>query len=163
MIRVLALIISLLVSSLTAQETSSSLTRQKLEVLELKKELTNFYEEKESEYQENKKELEDILTQIEKEKKEIKELHDRNALLLKEIKLEIDSKTAKIYNNMKAKNAADIFNNMIADGKIDDVFAIILRIKETQATQILKFLTVENSSIITYMLEEYKLKYGQKD
>lgn len=162
MIRVLALIIFLL-SSIYSQETSSSLTRQKLEVLELKKELTNFYEEKEAEYQENKKELEDILTQIEKEKKAIKELHDRNALLLKEIKLEIDSKTAKIYNSMKAKNAADIFNNMIADGKIDDVFAIILRIKETQATQILKFLTVENSSIITYMLEEYKLKYGQKD
>lgn len=54
---------------LNAQETSSSLTRQKLEVMELKKELNTFYEEKEKEYQENKKELEDILTQIEKEKK----------------------------------------------------------------------------------------------
>lgn len=162
MIRVLALIIFLL-SSIYSQETSSSLTRQKLEVLELKKELTSFYEEKESEYQENKKELEDILTQIEKEKKEIKELHDKNALLLKEINLEIESKTAKIYNNLKAKSAATIFDNMIADGKVDDVFAIMLRIKEIQATQILKFLTVENSSLITHMLEEYKLKYGQKD
>jgi flagellar motility protein MotE (MotC chaperone) len=162
LIRVLALIIFLL-SSIYSQETSSSLTRQKLEVLELKKELTNFYEEKESEYQENKKELEDILTQIEKEKKEIKELHDKNALLLKEINLEIESKTAKIYNNLKAKSAATIFDNMIADGKVDDVFAIMLRIKEIQATQILKFLTVENSSLITHMLEEYKLKYGQKD
>ena len=32
---------------LNAQETSSSLTRQKLEVMELKKELNTFYEEKE--------------------------------------------------------------------------------------------------------------------
>ena len=57
------------VGFLSAQETSSSLTRQKLEVTELKKELTTFYEEKEKEYKGNKKELEDILLQIEKEKK----------------------------------------------------------------------------------------------
>ena len=90
---------------LNAQETSSSLTRQKLEVMELKKELNTFYEEKEKEYQENKKELEDILTQIEKEKKDIKTLHDKNEQILKEIKLEVDSKVAKIYNGMKPKNA----------------------------------------------------------
>lgn len=162
MLRVFVISIFLL-NCLNAQETSSSLTRQKLEVLELKKELTNFYEEKESEYQETKKELEDILAQIEKEKKEIKELHDSNALILKEIKLELESKTSKIYNNMKSKNAAAIFDNMIADGKIDDVFAIILRIKEIQATQILKFLSIENSSLITNMLENSKLNYEQKD
>lgn len=40
---------------LNAQETSSSLTRQKIEVMELKKELNNFYNEKEQEYQERKK------------------------------------------------------------------------------------------------------------
>ncbi|WP_198304565.1 hypothetical protein [Arcobacter vandammei] len=141
---------------LNAQETSSSLTRQKLEVLELKKELNNFYEEKEKEYQENKKELEDILAQIEKEKNEIKTLHDRNEEVLKEIKLEVDSKIAKIYNAMKAKNAAEIFDNMISEGKIDDVFAIILRLKENNVTQILKFMDISHSSIITHLLEDYK-------
>ena len=41
--------------SLNAEETSSSLTRQKIEVMELKKELNNFYNEKEKEYQDRKK------------------------------------------------------------------------------------------------------------
>ncbi len=143
---------------LNAQETSNSLNRQKLEVMEIKKELNTFYEEKEKEYQENKKELEDILTQIEKEKKEIKALHDRNEQILKEIKLEIDTKIAKIYNAMKAKNAAEIFDNMISEGKIDDVFAIILRLKENNVTQILKFMDISHSSIITHLLEDYKNK-----
>src|SRR5574344_1229157 len=141
-----------------AQETSSSLTRQKLEVLELKKEFQNFYDEKEKEYQDNKKELEDILTQIEKEKIEIKALHEKNAQVLKEIKLEVDTKVAKIYNAMKAKNAAQIFDNMISEGKIDDVFAIILRLKENNVTQILKFMDISHSSIVTHLLEDYKNK-----
>jgi flagellar motility protein MotE (MotC chaperone) len=141
-----------------AQETSSSLTRQKLEVLELKKEFQNFYDEKEKEYQDNKKELEDILTQIEKEKNEIKALHEKNAQVLKEIKLEVDTKVAKIYNAMKAKNAAQIFDNMISEGKIDDVFAIILRLKENNVTQILKFMDISHSSIVTHLLEDYKNK-----
>ena len=40
-----------------AVETSSSLTKQKMEVLELKNELNNFYNEKEKEYQRQKKGL----------------------------------------------------------------------------------------------------------
>lgn len=148
----------LLFSFLNAQDTSSSLTRQKLEVIELKKELNTFYEEKEKEYKTNKKELEDILSQIEKEKKEIKDLRDKNEQILKEIKLEVDSKIAKIYNAMKPKNAAEIFDNMIMEGKIDDVFAIILRLKETNVTQILKSMNVSNSSIVTHLLENYKSK-----
>ena len=125
MIKNIAILTIFFTMFVNAQETSSSLTRQKLEVLELKKEFQNFYDEKEKEYQDNKKELEDILTQIEKEKIEIKALHEKNAQVLKEIKLEVDTKVAKIYNAMKAKNAAQIFDNMISEGKIDDVFAII--------------------------------------
>ena len=90
-----------LITSLIAEETSSSLTRQKIEVLELKKELNNFYNEKEQEYQERKKELESILAQIQKEKEQIKKLHDGNLEILQDIKSEVQSKTAKIYNAMK--------------------------------------------------------------
>ena len=73
--------------------------------MELKKELNNFYNEKETEYQQRKKELENILSQIEKEKNQIKKLHDDNLEILQDIKQEIESKTAKIYNTMKPKNA----------------------------------------------------------
>ncbi len=60
-----------------AEETSSSLTKQRIEVMELKKELNNFYNEKETEYKQRKKELENILAQIEKEKRDIQRLHDK--------------------------------------------------------------------------------------
>lgn len=59
---------------------------------------------------------------------------------------------------MKPKNAAQIFDNMISEGKIDDVFAIILRLKENNVTQILKFMDISHSSIVTHLLEDYKNK-----
>lgn len=148
---------------LNAEETSSSLTRQKIEVMELKKELNNFYNEKEKEYQDRKKELENILAQIEKEKNQIKKLHDDNLQILQDIKAEVESKTSKIYNAMKPKNAADIFNQMIDEGKIEDVFDIILRLRESNVTQILKFLTVTNASRLTQKLEKYNLDKDKKD
>ena len=157
MISKLCLLI-LMTLSINAEETSSSLTRQKFEVIELKKELNNFYKEKEQEYQERKKELESILAQIQKEKSGIKNLHDKNLEILQDIKLEIESKTSKIYNSMKPKIAADIFNQMISEGKIDDVFDILIKLKESNVTQIMKFLSVSNASVITQMLENYNVK-----
>ena len=148
---------------LNAEETSSSLTKKKIEVMELKKELNNFYNEKEKEYQDRKKELENILAQIEKEKNQIKKLHDDNLQILQDIKAEVESKTSKIYNAMKPKNAADIFNQMIDEGKIEDVFDILLKLKENNVTQILKFLSVTNASIITQKLENYNIENEKKD
>jgi flagellar motility protein MotE (MotC chaperone) len=144
-------------------ETSNSLTRQKFEVIELKKELNDFYNEKEQEYQERKQELEGILAQIEKEKNEIKNLHDKNLEILQDIKLSVESKTSKIYNGMKAKIAADIFNQMISEGKTEDVFDIIIKLKESNVTQIMKFLSVANASVITQMLENFNIKNEKKD
>ena len=151
------------VIQINAVETSSSLTRQKMEVLELKNELNNFYNEKEKEYQSQKKELENLLAQVEKEKAETKRLHDKNLALLKDIRAEVQSKTVKIYDGMKAKNAAEIFDQMINEGKIEDVFDIILRLRESNVTQILKFLTVTNASRLTQKLEKYNLDKDKKD
>ena len=151
------------VIQINAVETSSSLTRQKKEVLELKNELNNFYNEKEKEYQTQKKELENLLAQVEKEKAETKRLHDKNLALLKDIRAEVQSKTVKIYDGMKAKNAAEIFDQMINEGKIEDVFDIILRLRESNVTQILKFLTVTNASRLTQKLEKYNLDKDKKD
>ena len=145
------------------EETSSSLTKQRIEVMELKKELNNFYKEKETEYQQRKKELENILAQIEKEKKAIQKLHDENLQTLKDIKLEVESKTAKIYNSMKPKNAADIFNQMIGEGKIEDVFDIMIKLKENNVTQILKFLSVSNASMITEKLKNFNADNEKKE
>lgn len=161
--RYLLLIICFGTYLFAVEETSSSLTKQRIEVMELKKELNNFYNEKETEYQQRKKELEGILAQIEKEKKDIQKLHDDNIETLKDIKNEVVTKTSKIYNGMKPKNAADIFNQMIGEGKIDDVFDIILKLKENNVTQIMKFLSVSNASMITEKLENYNKKDEKKE
>lgn len=137
--------------------SSAALIKQKIEVKELKQELNSFYNKKEKEYQERKQELETILTKIEKEKKEIESIRDENRELLANIKGEVDNKTANIYNKMKSKVAADIFNQMIVDGNIEGVFDIILRLKEAKVTELMKSLSPKNASILTKMLQEYKI------
>ena len=145
------------------EETSSSLTKQRIEVMDLKKELNIFYKEKETEYQQRKKELEGILSQIEKERNDIQKLHDKNLEILQDIKLEVENKTSKIYNSMKPKNAADIFNQMIGEGKIEDVFDIMIKLKENNVTQIMKFLTIENASMITQKIENFSVEKQKKE
>lgn len=149
-----------ILSSLLAEErvSSAALIKQKIEVKELKKELNIFYNKKEEEYQKRKKELDVILGKIEKERKEIESLKNQNLEILKDIKGEVGSKTAKIYNKMKPKIAAGIFNQMITEGKVEDVFAIILKIKENKVTALMKYLSTENASMLTLMLENYKNK-----
>lgn len=141
-----------------AQESTSDLIKQKIEIRELKKELNDFYNKKETEYKQRKKELQDILTKIEKDKEEIKNTRDSNLKILQDIKGEVSSKTSKIYNNMKPKVSAQIFDKMIEEGNIQDVFDIILKLKEKKVTLILKFLNVNNASQLTLMLKEYAKK-----
>ncbi len=163
MIRIFLFFIFFALSLFALEDTSSSLTKQKIEVVELKKQLNNFYNEKETEYQQRKKELENILSQIEKEKNKIQKLRDENTEILNIIKQEVENKTTKIYNSMKPKNAADIFNQMIGEGKIDDVFDIIVKLKENNVTQIMKFLSVSNASLLTEKFKNYNSENLKKE
>ncbi|AXH13353.1 MotE family protein [Halarcobacter bivalviorum] len=160
MIRVVFLfLISFIV--LNAQEervTSAALIKQKIEVKELKKELNTFYNKKEKEYQERKKELLDLIKKVETEKKAIEKIRNENLQLLQDINGEVEAKTSKIYNKMKPKVAASIFNEMINNGKVEDVFDIILRLKENNVTSLMKFLSPKNAAILTLMLKEYRAK-----
>ena len=163
MIRIFLFFILLGTFAFGVEETSSSLTKQRIEVMDLKKELNIFYKEKETEYQQRKKELEGILSQIEKERNAVQKLHDKNLEILQDIKLEVENKTSKIYNSMKPKNAADIFNQMIGEGKIEDVFDIMVKLKENNVTQIMKFLTIENASMITQKIENFSVEKQKKE
>ena len=163
MIRIFLFFILLGTFAFGVEETSSSLTKQRIEVMDLKKELNIFYKEKETEYQQRKKELEGILSQIEKERNAVQKLHDKNLEILQDIKLEVKNKTSKIYNSMKPKNAADIFNQMIGEGKIEDVFDIMIKLKENNVTQIMKFLTIENASMITQKIENFSVEKQKKE
>ncbi len=132
--------------------------KEKQEIIALKQELTEFYSKKEQEYQARKTELEALLSTIKSQKQEIKELYEKNKKILDDIEGKIESKTATIYNSMKPKVAASIFNKMIDEGKINDVFDIILRLKEKKVTQLMKFLGAQNAAALTEMLQNYKVK-----
>lgn len=157
MIKKVVLILTLVVCSYGQTQDSSYLTKQKIEIKELKKELNSFYNKKEKEYQERKKELETILAQVKREKTNIQELHDKNLKILQSIEQTVQSKTTKIYNSMKPKIAAGIFDVMISEGKLEDVFDIILKLKERNVTLLMKFLSVQNAAKITEMLENYNI------
>lgn len=163
MINKVLIVIVFSLSLNAAVETSSSLTKQKMEVLELKNELNNFYNEKEKEYQRQKKELEDILTKIEQEKAEIKRLYEKNDEILKEIRSEVVKKSIRVFELMKAKVAAEIFDQMILEGKIDDVFDIIVRLKEENVSNIMKTMSLENSSRLIQKLERYNKDKQKRD
>lgn len=163
MINKVLIVIVFSLSLNAAVETSSSLTKQKMEVLELKNELNNFYNEKDKEYQRQKKELEDILTKIEQEKAEIKRLYEKNDEILKEIRSEVVKKSIRVFELMKAKVAAEIFDQMILEGKIDDVFDIIVRLKEANVSNIMKTMSLENSSRLIQKLERYNKDKQKRD
>jgi flagellar motility protein MotE (MotC chaperone) len=132
--------------------------KEKKEIIALKKELNEFYNKKEKEYQENKAKIEKLLSKIKKEKDEIKTIYERNQEILKNIEGKVASKTAKIYNGMKPKIAGEIFTKMIKDGKIDDVFDIIITLKESKVTLLMKYLDKEDAADLTTMLKNYKVK-----
>ena len=163
MINKVLIVIVFSLSLNAAVETSSSLTKQKMEVLELKNELNNFYNEKEKEYQRQKKEHEDNLTKIEQEKAEIKRLYEKNDEILKEIRSEVVKKSIRVFELMKAKVAAEIFDQMILEGKIDDVFDIIVRLKEANVSNIMKTMSLENSSRLIQKLERYNKDKQKRD
>jgi flagellar motility protein MotE (MotC chaperone) len=145
-------------AEISKNASNTSLIKQKIEIRELKKQLNEFYNKKEKEYQTRKTELKTILNKIEKEKKAIQELHDANQQILNDVQSTVVSKTAKIYNKMKPKIAASIFDEMIKEGKIEDVFDIIVKLKEKTVTDLMKFLDPKNAAMLTIMLKNYKVK-----
>lgn len=155
MFKIIILCISYLYLTAAPQDEMSSI-KERNEIIGLKEELTIFYNKKELEYQKNKKELEELLKKVETKKKEIAELYSQNEIVLKDIRGEVESKTAKIYDTMKPKIAATIFNQMMSEGKIEDVFDIIIKLKERNVTGLMKFLDVEHAALITEKLKNYK-------
>ena len=148
-------------TSMHAISESASLVKEKKEVIQLKKDLNQFYNKKETEYKERKKELENILVSIQKEKAAIQRIYNENLEILKDVNGVVANKTTKIFNGMKPKTASGIFNKMIEDGKIDVVFDILMKIKEKKATLIMKFLSVENAAELTIMFQNFNINKGK--
>jgi len=137
----------------------SELYKQKQELLNIKDELNEFYEMKELEYQKNKKELEKIQKEIEQHEANIKKIKDQNQKILDEINRTITSKAMLMYDKMKLGVVINVFNEMINKGKIDEVFDIMLRMKNKRVMKILKKLDTKTTTIL---MEKMRIIKNQK-
>lgn len=139
-----------------------SLFKEKQELMAVKDELNEFYEVKELEYQKRKAELEKLHKQIKLNEENIIKIRDDNQRILDEINRKIVTKAMNMYDKMKLGIVVNIFNEMIKDGKIDEVFDIMLRMKEKRVMKILKKLDTEISTIIMKKMRDHKDKINSK-
>jgi len=138
------------------------LYKEKQELIAVKDELNDFYEKKELEYQKNKTQLEQIEQEIKTSQKDIQKIQDKNQKILKEIKRELINKAIRMYDKMKPKTVANIFNEMINNGKIDKVFDIIIRMKEKNVIKLMKNLDIKTSALLMEKMNIVKKQAKEK-
>ena len=132
--------------------------KQKNELIQLKKDLDQFYKAKENEYKKNKQKLDAINQDIQNRLKDIQATKDANQKILAEIKQTIVSKAMKLYGKMKPKLVKKILQKKIDDGEINDVFDIIVRLKDKKVMKLLKMFDTDTSTQLMDMMEKYKNK-----
>ncbi len=146
--KILLILIIIQVIGFCAEENNSLYFKEKQELLEVKDELNEFYETKELEYQKNKEELQRIQQEIQKSEEVIKKIKKENEKILKEIRGEITTKAINMFDKMKVGIVANIFTEMTNNGKIDEVFDIIIRMKEKNVIKIMKKLDTKTSALL---------------
>jgi len=104
--------------------------KQRYELEKLKKELDEFYNIKEQEYQNNKQSIDKVNLTIQSQLDDIKKIRDENQKILDEIEQKIVSKAMKLYSKMKPKLVKTILQKKIDSGDINEVFDIMVRLKE---------------------------------
>ena len=125
-----------------------ALYKEKQELLAVKDELNDFYETKELEYQKNKAELEELQKEIKKSEDNILETKRKNQEILDEINRVITNKVMLMYDKMKLGVVVNVFNEMISNGEIDEVFDIMVRMKKKRVMKILKKFDTKTSTIL---------------
>jgi hypothetical protein len=137
----------------------SDLYKEKQELLEIKDELNEFYEIKELEYQKNKKELYTLQENIQKEEKSILKIKEDTQEILDEINRVITTKAMTMYDKMKLSVVLSVFNEMLEEGKIDEVFDIMLRMPEKRVMKIMKKL---DSKVSTILMDKMRINKSQE-
>jgi len=125
-----------------------ALYKEKQELLMVKDELNDFYEDKELEYQKNKAELEKLQNIIKESENNISSVKESNQKILDEINRVITTKAMLMYDKMKLGVVVNVFNEMIENGEIDEVFDILMRMKEKRVMKILKKFDTQTSTIL---------------
>jgi hypothetical protein len=130
--------------------------KEKQELIKLKLELDEFYKNKEKEYKTHQNKLIDLDKQIQTKLSKIETIKNENKTILKEIKLEINTKAMKLYSKMKIKILKNILQEKIDNGEINDVFDIIIRLKDKRVMNLLKKFDTKISTQLMDRLHKYK-------
>jgi len=130
--------------------------KQKQELNKLKKELDEFYKIKQIEYKKNKNELLSIDKEIQSKLDAVEKTKKDNKKILDEIKLEIVSKAMTLYGKMKLKIVKNILQEKIDAGQVDEVFDIMVRLKDKRVMNLLKKFDTKTSTELMDRLKNYK-------
>lgn len=142
--------------SFSAVIPEGEFVKETMELEKLKKELDIFYKQKEEQYQKQLKELQDIDSNIKKQLQSIEDTKKENQKILDEIELKIQSKAMNLYGKMKEKLVYQILQEKIDNGNINDVFDIIVRLKEKRVMKLMKMFDTKTSTELMNMMSEYK-------
>ncbi len=136
--------------------------KDKQELKQLKRELNTFYDQKEAKYKKEQKDLETLLNKTKLEREKIEKLKAKNEKIKAEITREITSRATVLYDKMKVKVALDIFKTMVADGKINEVFDIMIRLKQKRVLELLKKFDVPTKTTLMDKMEKYDYEQAKK-
>lgn len=130
--------------------------KEQMELEKLKKELSLFYKQKDDDYKKQLKDLQSINNDIKKQLQTIEKTKKENQKILDEIELKVQSKAMKLYGKMKLKLVYKILQKKIDNGNINDVFDIIIRLKEKRVMKLMKLFDTDTSTELMNMISEYR-------
>ncbi len=146
------------VSSQAVVMQEGEFTKEKGELSKLKKDLDIFYKDKDNEYKKQKVELENINKDIQSKLDKIEAKKAENQKILDEIDGKIVDKSIELYAKMKEKLVYQILQEKINSGQINDVFDIIVRLKEKKVMILMKMFDVKTSTELMDRMKNYKDK-----
>ena len=92
-----------------------------------------------------------MLISLQQERRKMQKLKKEMETLLNEIKQQTKSKSIKIYSKMKLKRLAKLLQKMYANGKQEQVFSILVKLKEAKVA---KLFEIFNDEMAISLLEQ---------
>ncbi len=153
--------LSILICTISLQAVvmkEGEFTKEKGELSKLKKDLDLFYKDKDNEYKKQKAELENINKDIQAKLDKMEAIKVENQKILDEIDGKISNKSMDLYAKMKEKLVYQILQEKINNGNINEVFDIIVRLKEKKVMILMKMFDVKTSTELMDRMKNYKSK-----
>jgi len=150
-----------MISSISLQAVvmqEGQFTKEKGELSKLKKDLDLFYKDKDNEYKKQKLELENINKDIQSKLDKIEATKAENQKILDEINGKIADKSMALYAKMKEKLVYQILQEKINNGNINEVFDIIVRLKEKKVMILMKMFDTKTATELMDRMKNYKDK-----